>query len=191
MDYPIDLVKDGELAARLSTYFSSEHLETIARNSRFVERSTSRLTGQNFLMLNVFNKENGKDRSLTSQCDYLEEHFSLKMSKQGLDERYNTYAVKFMQSCYEHLTARNACSFPARNECSFFHRSYTARNECSFFHRSYTLFPKKIERWLKTSCLQLTIKLVSDEHVINNNRLAKPDQSVQSNQLFAKILEKT
>ena len=103
MNYPIDLVKDGELAARLSTYFSSEHLETIARNSRFVERSTSRLTGQNFLMLNVFNKENGKDCSLTSQCDYLEEHFSLKMSKQGLDERYNTYAVKFMQSCYDHL----------------------------------------------------------------------------------------
>lgn len=103
MDYPIDLVKDSELATRLSTYFSSEHLETIARSSRFVERSTSRLTGQNFLMLNVFNKENGKELSLTSQCDYLEDYFSLKMTKQGLDERYNTYAVKFMQSCYEHL----------------------------------------------------------------------------------------
>jgi hypothetical protein len=103
MEYPIDLLKDEELATRLSTYFSPEHLETIARSSRFVERSTSRLTGQNFLMLNVFDKENGKERSLTSQCDYLEDHFSLKMTKQGLDERYNTYAVKFMQSCYEHL----------------------------------------------------------------------------------------
>jgi hypothetical protein len=103
MDYPLDLVKDEELAIRLSTYFSAEHLETIARSTRFVERSTSRLTGQNFLMLNVFDKENGKERSLTSQCDYLEEHFSLQMTKQGLDERYNTYAVKFMQSCYEHL----------------------------------------------------------------------------------------
>lgn len=103
MDYPLDLVKDEELSVRLSTYFSPERLETLARSSRFVERSTSRLTGQNFLMLNVFDKENGKERSLTSQCDYLEEHFSLKMTKQGLDERYNTYAVKFMQSCYEHL----------------------------------------------------------------------------------------
>lgn len=103
MDYPIDLLKDEELATRLSAYFSAAHLETIARSSRFVERSTSRLTGQNFLMLNVFDKENGKERSLTNQCDYLEEHFSLTMTKQGLDERYNTYAVKFMQSCYEHL----------------------------------------------------------------------------------------
>jgi Transposase DDE domain len=103
MDYPIDLLKDEELATRLISYFSAEHLETIARSSRFVERSTSRLTGQNFLMLNVFDKANGKERSLTNQCDYLEEYFSLKMSKQGLDERYNTFAVKFMQSCYEHL----------------------------------------------------------------------------------------
>ena len=103
MDYPIDLLKDEELATRLNSYFSTAHLETIARSSRFVERSTSRLTGQNFLMLNVFDKENGKERSLTSQCDYLEDHFSLKMTKQGLDERYNTYAVKFMRSCYERL----------------------------------------------------------------------------------------
>ena len=75
MDYPHDLVKDEELSVRLSTYFSPERLETLARSSRFVERSTSRLTGQNFLMLNVFDKENGKERSLMSQCDYLAEHF--------------------------------------------------------------------------------------------------------------------
>jgi hypothetical protein len=72
MEYPLDLEIDVTLSERLNNYFSYDNLEKIARESRFVERSTSRLTGQNFLMLNIFNEENGKESSLTTMCDYLE-----------------------------------------------------------------------------------------------------------------------
>jgi Transposase DDE domain len=106
MEYPLDLEIDVTLSERLNNYFSYDNLEKIARESRFVERSTSRLTGQNFLMLNIFNEENGKESSLTTMCDYLEEHFSIQMTKQSLDERYNTYSVKFMKMCYETLISQ-------------------------------------------------------------------------------------
>jgi hypothetical protein len=84
MEYPLDLEIDVTLSERLNNYFSYDNLEKIARESRFIERSTSHLTSQNFLMLNIFKEENGKESSLTTMCDYLEEHFSIQMTKQSL-----------------------------------------------------------------------------------------------------------
>ncbi len=106
MEYPIDLGTDEDLAKQLEAFFSKDSLEKLARQTRFVERSTSRLTGQNFLMLNVFNQENGKKSSLSDLCDILEDDFGIQMTKQSLDERYNTFAVKFIQACYEQLLCR-------------------------------------------------------------------------------------
>ena len=103
MDYPIDLGIDEELAERLSSYFSPERIESLARQTKFIERSSSRLTGQMFLQMNVFNIATGKDRSLSDDCDYLEDTYGLKLQKQSLDERYNTYAVAFMKQSYETL----------------------------------------------------------------------------------------
>lgn len=38
---------------------------------------------------------------MNDQCDYLEEHFGIHLSKQSLDERYHSFSVKFLKSCYE------------------------------------------------------------------------------------------
>jgi hypothetical protein len=106
MEYPNNLGTDKALAKKVADFFSKDFLEDLARQTRFVERSTSRLTGQNFLMLNVFNEENAKECSLTDLCDALEEEFGVRMTKQSLDERYNTFAVKYLRVCYEQLVVR-------------------------------------------------------------------------------------
>ena len=103
MVYPEELGIDKELAERLSRFFSAERIESIAHRSQFIMRSSSRLTGLMFLKMNTFILSNGEERSLQEQCDYLEDTFGIKLKKQSLDERYNTYAVSFMKQSYESL----------------------------------------------------------------------------------------
>jgi hypothetical protein len=43
--------------------------------------------------------------SLNDQCDYLLEHHGIALTKQSLDERYHTFAVAFMKSCYQAVLA--------------------------------------------------------------------------------------
>ena len=95
--------RDKELAQRLSRFFSPERIEALARSTKFLERKTSRLTGQMFLEMNLFNLSGEKENSLSDQSDYLEDTYGIEMRKQSLDERYNTYSVAFMKRCYETL----------------------------------------------------------------------------------------
>ena len=56
--------------------------------------------------MNIFDRRSSKERSLNDSCDWLEEHFGISLSKQSLDERYNTYAVSFMKECFEKLLTK-------------------------------------------------------------------------------------
>ena len=103
MEYPQDIGIDKELATRLSQFFTTERIESIARSTKFIERSSTRLTGLMFLEMNTFSLSTGQGKSLFEQCEYLEDTFGVKLKKQSLDERYNTYAVGFMKECYESL----------------------------------------------------------------------------------------
>lgn len=91
------------LATELKNCFDVKQITELARESKFIQRSTSQLTGQSFLMMNVFDSTDGKERSLTDSCDWLAEHFGLNLKKQSLDERYNTHAVSFIKSCFNRV----------------------------------------------------------------------------------------
>ncbi len=78
------------LLAKLEKCFSEPETEELARSSKFIQRKTSRLSGKSFLEMNVFDSSDGKERSLNDSCDWLEEHCGISMTKQSLDERYNT-----------------------------------------------------------------------------------------------------
>lgn len=93
----------GELLSRLELFFNEENLERLARKSRFVERSTSRISGWMFLQLHLMMLGNGKELSLTEMCESLHESHGINLSKQSLDERFNTFSVNFMRSCFEHI----------------------------------------------------------------------------------------
>lgn len=88
------------LLKEIKSCFDTKELQAHAKSSKFIIRNTSRLTGESFLMMNVFDTTNGKQRSLEDSCDWLEEYFDVEMTKQSLDERYNTYAVDFMKKCF-------------------------------------------------------------------------------------------
>jgi len=91
------------LVKTLGSCFSEPELELLARSSRFIQRSTSRLSGNSFLLMNVFDCSDGKERSLNDCCDWLLDEFDIVMTKQSLDERYNTDAVRFMRQCFTRI----------------------------------------------------------------------------------------
>jgi len=107
-DVQIDLSKLHALK-RFSAFFKRGQIEQLARQSGFIARSTSRLSGAAFLDMMVQYIAPDKEWSLNDQCDYLLEHHDIELAKQSLDERYHTFAVAFMKSCYQAVLAQ-ACS---------------------------------------------------------------------------------
>lgn len=100
---PFDI---SQAAARLTHLFDGQWLESQARSSRFIERSSSRLTGQMFLMLNVLGLSASPDDSLQDQCSWLSTHFKVDIKKQSLDERYNTHGVAFLKGCLQQVLGK-------------------------------------------------------------------------------------
>lgn len=96
----------GELLKRFQSFFQDDMLEKLARESKFIERSTSKLTGWMFLELHLLMDFNGKEFSLNQMCDELNERHGIQLTKQSLDERFNTFSVKFMRKCFEHIFAQ-------------------------------------------------------------------------------------
>ena len=104
----VDTALVEPMVAILSDLFSEEETEQIARASKFIERSTSRLSGRMFLMLNVLRTDGHLYQSLQDQCCYLQEVFGVTMRKQSLDERYSPQAVSFMQACFAKVLSASA-----------------------------------------------------------------------------------
>lgn len=98
-------VSEEEVLARIASLFDEQTLEQLARESRFIERSSSRLSGWMFLQLHLLMESSGKEFSLTQMCEELFERHGVVMSKQSLDERFNTFAVRLMRKCFETVFA--------------------------------------------------------------------------------------
>ena len=101
----IDLNKLHALK-RFSSFFKRGQIEQLARQSGFIVRSSSRLSGAAFLDMLVQYIAPQGEWSLNDQCDYLLEHHGIELTKQSLDERYHTFAVAFMKSCYQAVLAQ-------------------------------------------------------------------------------------
>jgi len=92
-----------ELLREIKNCFTKKELEQLAKESKFIRRNTSRLTGTSFLLMNVFDTTDGKERSLNDSCDWLEEHLGISMTKQSLDERYNAASVSYLKMCFNRV----------------------------------------------------------------------------------------
>lgn len=104
--FPHKEIKQSGFLDELMAFFSGDFLEESARSTRFIQRSTSNISGLMFLSLHVFESGNLAQTSLNDQCDFLEDEFGIRPTKQSLDERYNTYAVSFLKHCFEHVVRR-------------------------------------------------------------------------------------
>lgn len=85
---------------KFSSFFKTGEIERLAKETGFINRSTSRLTGEAFLKMMSQHIAPDIEWSLNDQCDYLEKVFGITMSKQSLDERYHTFSVAFLKRCY-------------------------------------------------------------------------------------------
>ena len=98
--------KIEKISSKLSSYFERARIEALGKKNLFVQRSSAKLGSYEFLLMNIFDRSSSKERSLNDSCDWLEDHLGISLTKQSLDERYNTYAVSFMKNCFEELLTR-------------------------------------------------------------------------------------
>jgi hypothetical protein len=97
------MIKESGLLGQFTDFFSDDFLSETARQTKFIQRSTSTISGLMFLSLNVFQEGSLRQTSLNEQCDFLEDEFGVRPTKQSLDERYNTFAVSFLKACFANV----------------------------------------------------------------------------------------
>jgi hypothetical protein len=82
---------DLSCLSNICQYFDEAKLEKLGREVRFIEPSTSRLSAWMFLQLNTCLIDRGKECSLNDMAAALSDAFAIKLTKQSLDERFNTF----------------------------------------------------------------------------------------------------
>ena len=111
---------ENDLSEQFQAVFEVSGLEAFARQTRFIERSTSQISGEMFLKLNVLFEPSNSESSLNDMCDFLEDHFGVKIKKQSLDERFNKEAVTFMKACFSEVFSRTMVSNDFQPSAKFF-----------------------------------------------------------------------
>lgn len=97
----------GKVKEKLLTTFAPEQLETLAWQSRFIQRTTSRLTGVDFFALMTTDMLDNPAVSLGGLCDLLQQrHPHAAMTPQALQQRMITpHAVAYLRDGF-HLALR-------------------------------------------------------------------------------------
>lgn len=103
---------------RFSLFFKQGEAERLARETGFILRSSSRLTGEAFLKMMVHIPIHS-EWSLSDQCAYLWEEHRTQLSKQSLDERYHTFAVAFLKRCYQSVLSQAFHGITEGLSCGF------------------------------------------------------------------------
>src|SRR5436309_11949565 len=102
-DIPMKMKQEMKRYARkvkgkLTTVFDPDHLEALARQTDFIQRSSSKLTGKDFVELMTTEMLEEPAVSLEGLCDLLVElHPHAEMTPQALPQRINAYAVTYVQ----------------------------------------------------------------------------------------------
>lgn len=100
---PFSVQEEMELIAQeLRRHFSPSQLEQLARQTGFVQRK-SKYTAQDLVSLCVFLNEDISITPLTRLCGQLDASHHLSMSAEGLNQRFNSSAVAFLQALFSTL----------------------------------------------------------------------------------------
>ena len=96
-------------AKELQRYMSPHALEKLAREIGFAQRK-SKYRAQDLVALCVWLSENIANTSLTQLCSRLEANTGISMSPEGLNQRFNSRAVQFLQQVLAYLLHQQFCS---------------------------------------------------------------------------------
>lgn|GEM_PF-3478894 len=172
-DIPIEIkLKNLRGLQELSHYLSSSTIEQIARESGFIMRKSSRLSGAAFLQRMLQPVSGDAQWSLNDQCDFLQEHFNMEMIKQSLDKRYHSCSVSFMKHYYEAILSKvllnttTGVSIPFNGIYLTDSMSFQLPAELSPFYErngdSTTGSSVKVHQTLELSRLQIADLLITD-----------------------------
>lgn len=92
----------SKVKGKLTTIFDPEDLETLARQSKFIQRSSSKLAGKDFVELMTTEMIENPAISLAGLCDLLVDlNPHAEMSPQGLHQRINASAVTYVHEGFQ------------------------------------------------------------------------------------------
>lgn len=95
----------GKVKEKLARLFAPEYLESLARQSRFMQRASSKLPGQDFCALMTTEMLDNAAVSLGGMCDILQQRGpQATMTPQALQQRLNTpQAVAYMREALQRV----------------------------------------------------------------------------------------
>ena len=120
---------ERSLQCQFENHFNPEEIEQLARDKMFVQRK-SKLGGCTFLSLIVFNSNSLLDESLNDLTITLAKNYDIDISKQGLDDRFNACAVKFLTSALEDLLRQQLTEKVTFRNCGEFKRFLIKDSVC-------------------------------------------------------------
>src|SRR5207253_770422 len=106
-DIPMKMKQEMKRYARkvkgkLTTVFDPDHLEALARQTDFIQRSSSKLSGKDFVELMTTEMIEDPAVSLEGLCDVLVDlNPQAQMTPQALHQRLNPYAVTYLQEVFQ------------------------------------------------------------------------------------------
>jgi hypothetical protein len=108
---PLIEITNEEIGQELDMWFNNEACEALARETSFIQRSSSRLTGSGFFNLLTVEALHEPTISYEGLCDRLEErHPNAQITPQALCERMNSDgAVAFLEASLERTLKETTC----------------------------------------------------------------------------------
>ena len=92
----------SKVKGKLTTIFDPKDLETLARQSKFIQRSSSKLNGKDFIELMTTEMMEEPAVSLEGLCDLLVDlNPQAEMTPQALHQRINACAVTYLQEVFQ------------------------------------------------------------------------------------------
>lgn len=117
------------MQGQFENHFNPEEIEKLAKTNKFVQRS-SKLNGCTFLSLILFNSNSLHEQSLNDLTIALNKKHGIDISKQGLDDRFNEYAVQFLKGALENLLQQQLVEKISFRSCEEFRRILIKDSVC-------------------------------------------------------------
>lgn len=102
--------------------FTQQEIQQLAADSLYYRRAGAKLDGYTFLQLVLFNSQSLMSDTLDDLTGILEAEHSVDLSKQALNDRFNSFAVDFLKSVFTELLNKRIPKKPIINLRTTFNR---------------------------------------------------------------------
>jgi hypothetical protein len=112
----------GHLKQGLPKTFTQQEIQKLAADSKYYRRANTKLCGYTFLQLVLFNSQSLMSDTLDDLTGILEKEHDVDLSKQALNDRFNSFAVDFLKSVFTELLNKRIPKEPIINLRTTFNR---------------------------------------------------------------------